>query len=345
MKKLSVAIFFIVGMMTLRAQHGGGSDMQANPWWVGLNAGLNTWVGNEDESDAHWDFGRAGWQIGIEVGRWMTPEWGLSLRTEAFSVHTPSRSFSAISALGTVTVDWTNIGGEVPGGLHLYTPLSIGAAFATDSNSGTSFVMSAAVGLRYGIGKMDLFGEAGLKVVGFGATALMPSLSLGVRFPLPSRKVVAYTPSNRSMLLDRKSQEEPRGLVDDMIATNEQLHLPVTVVRFSEESSTLDDNAFRHLNLFVSQVDASDWIADFYIIATADNSNESEKHNKKLCERRCQAVYDALVDDFGVNRYRLLLLPDGGYSEYAHQRSEQMVLIIQRTPETEEVVERWIPTY
>jgi hypothetical protein len=52
-----------------------------------------------------------------------------------------------------------------------------------------------------------------------------------------------------------------------------------------------------------------------------------------------------LIKDFGVDKGRLKMLPDGGFSEYEHQYSERMVLIIQHTPETQEVLERWIPTY
>ena len=67
--------------------------------------------------------------------------------------------------------------------------------------------------------------------------------------------------------------------------------------------------------------------------------------NRRLCRNRSQEVYEALTEDFGVAKNRLRMLPDGGFSEYEHQYSERMVLIIQHTPETEEVLQRWIPTF
>lgn len=346
MKRLTVIVFVLVGTVTLHGQHGGGSDMQASPWWVGLGAGVNAWIGDEEGADVHWNGSHPGFQLGLEIGRWMSPKWGLSLRASTFSLNSPSRSLFGMSALATVTLDWSNFDGEELGGLHIYTPLSAGAAFASDDSSTEgSFVVSSAVGLRYGFGKIDLFGEAGVGVAKFGTFCVMPSFTLGVRFALPSRRVSTYVPSSRSMMLDSEQKEEPRGLVDDMLATNEELHLPVAVVHFAEDESTLDENAYQQLNIFVSQMENADWFTEYYIISTADDAHASQRHNRKLCERRCQEVFDALVDDFEVERYRLLLLPDGGLSEYAHQQSEQMVIVIQRTPETEEVVERWISSY
>ena len=136
----------------------------------------------------------------------------------------------------------------------------------------------------------------------------------------------------------------PKGLIDDMLATNEQLQLPVAVVRFAADDDDLDNNALRQLNRMVTQMEMTDKDAEFYIIASADDANESKRHNRRLCRNRSQEVYKALTDDFGVDESRLKMLPDGGFSEYEHQYSERMVLIIQHTPETEEVLQRWIPT-
>lgn len=137
----------------------------------------------------------------------------------------------------------------------------------------------------------------------------------------------------------------PKGLIDDMLATNEKLQLPVAVVRFAVDDDELDNNALRQLNQMVTQMEMTDKDAEFYIIASADDANESQRHNRKLCRNRSREVYEALTEDFGVAKNRLKELPDGGFSEYEHQYSERMVLIIRHTPETEEVLQRWIPTF
>ena len=394
-KRLSLMLLMLAGAVTLHSQHGGGSDQTASPWWIGAGVGVNTWVGDEEESSARWNMDRPGFLFGLEAGRWMSPELGLSLRLSAFSVHGKSRNaqhplidysglvmtdgqvpYQPFDAFGlavsvTMSVDWTNLGVEKMGGLHFYSPLSVGAAFLMGGQKNPddtdhqlnglraqgSFALSAGLGLRYGLGAVELFGEAGMSIIGSAVDwspedgsgiDMMPSLSLGLRYALPSRGERRHDSDYQNSRYNKvvsKSGFEPHGLVDDMLSTNEQLHLPATVVKFTSEDDVLSDKAFRQLNLFVSQMDALGGDELFYIIGTADNARKSQAHNRKLCVRRCQAVYDALVGEFGVDGKRLRMLPGGGLSEYAHQYGEQMVLIIQRTPETEEVVERWISTY
>lgn len=352
MKRLSVIVLLFFGVTALHAQHAGNSDRIASSWWFGLGGGANYWM-SSDESKLSFDLERLGYQVDIELGSWLNPVWGLSLRMSAFSFQGPTYKPWGASALLTLTLDWTNISGHKPGGCHFYTPLGVGAAGSmNDSQFKVSYALSGALGLRYGFGsgKVELFGEVGARVMGANldwssgdnSIGLLPTLTVGMRFAMPSHRKISYIPDHQHTL---EAGSEPRGLLDDMLATNEQMKLPVTIVRFPEESTTLDDNALRQLNLFVSQAEAVDWFAEFYIIGSADSPRASQRHNRKLCKSRCEAVKEALVDDFGIKDYRLVILPDGGFEEYAHQHSNQMVLIIQHTPETEEVIERWISNY
>ncbi len=389
-KSLSMVMLLVASAVTLHGQHGGGSEKEVSPWWASVGAGMNVWCGNEEEASVD----GPGFLFGVEVGRWMAPQWGLSLRLSALSVHAQTRSAMhpmidftglamtagqypyqpfavfGLSAMATATVDWSNLGGEEIGGWHLYSPFSVGGFFLMgrqenpadaehlpeEMRASGSCALSAAIGLRYGFSKIEVYGEAGMMFTGggvdwspeeSGGIDMMPMLSLGLRFALPSRETNRYIydyhlqNDNDLAWADR----EPHGLVDDMLYTNEQLHLPTAVIKFAAESNSLDDKALRQLNLFVSQIDALDWFESFYIIGSADDSRMAESDNIKLCESRCQAVYKALVGEFGVDDSRLILLPGGGFSEYAHQYGERMVLLIQRTPETEEVVERWISSY
>ena len=65
----------------------------------------------------------------------------------------------------------------------------------------------------------------------------------------------------------------PNGLIDDMLATNESLHLPVSVVRFAVDDDELDNKALRQLNLMVSQMELAEGGVEFYIIASAEASS------------------------------------------------------------------------
>ena len=77
---------------------------------------------------------------------------------------------------------------------------------------------------------------------------------------------------------------------------------------------------------------------------SVSRKNTSRK-NRKLCQRRCEAVYQMLVKECGVSKKRLVMLPDGGWQEYAPQRSRNIVMLVQRTPDIDEVMERWVPVY
>ena len=336
-----IAILLLAGATTVRAQHQVSSDVTEGPWWVALDAGVNL--------HGHDGGLRAGGLLGFEVGWWKTPVWGFSARMSMFDA-------KGLAAMGTVTVDWTNFDGEIPGGWHIYTPLSLGAGVIWgEGRARGTIALAVAGGVRYVCGPFVPFAELGMMALGENIDwpeeegfDLTPSFSVGVRYSLPTSKVRHYTPGSRqsevTVVVPEKGSD-PRGLVDDMVLVNERLHLPATVITFPYDGSTLDDNALRQLNLFVSQMKASGKEAEFYVFGSADNVKESQSHNRKLCERRCLAVYEALVKNFGVDGNRLKVLPGGGYSEYAHQYTERTVMVILRTPATEEVVERWVPTY
>ena len=55
-------------------------------------------------------------------------------------------------------------------------------------------------------------------------------------------------------------------------------------------------------------------------------------------------VYKRLVDDNKVNKNRLIVTPLGGITDYEPQENNRMGMLILRTPETEEIVNRWLAT-
>jgi hypothetical protein len=52
-----------------------------------------------------------------------------------------------------------------------------------------------------------------------------------------------------------------------------------------------------------------------------------------------------LVNEFDVSSNQLLLMPVGGIMEYTPQENNRMALIILRTPQTEEIVTKWMEKY
>ena len=49
-----------------------------------------------------------------------------------------------------------------------------------------------------------------------------------------------------------------------------------------------------------------------------------------------------LVKNFGLSENQLIRVYAGGINDYTPQENNRMVLVIQRTPVTEEIVDRWI---
>ena len=49
-----------------------------------------------------------------------------------------------------------------------------------------------------------------------------------------------------------------------------------------------------------------------------------------------------LVDQFDASGNQFILVPVGGIMEYEPQENNRIALIIQRTPVTEEIVNRWM---
>lgn len=133
----------------------------------------------------------------------------------------------------------------------------------------------------------------------------------------------------------------PAGLFDDLMQSNQQINAPSAVVLFPYNEYTLTPQAYRQLKAFVTLLIAQDDTDEYYIIASVDDPSASQRRSKKLYRRRCEAVYKALVKEFGVEKRHLLILGDVGLMQFAPQQNSQKVLLIQRTSETEEVLGRW----
>ena len=78
----------------------------------------------------------------------------------------------------------------------------------------------------------------------------------------------------------------------------------------------------------------------FYIIGAADSVTGSIRHTQWLSEHRSKAAFDMLVE-LGMSANQLVPVSIGGIMHYEPKENNRMALVIQRTPITEEIVERW----
>ncbi len=137
----------------------------------------------------------------------------------------------------------------------------------------------------------------------------------------------------------------PANIIEDLLNANELLGLPATIVYYQLDKYDIDYNGIKKLQKFAKELNQLDDTLEYYVIGAADSITGSIRHNQWLSERRCEAAYNVLVNDFDVSSNQLLLMPVGGIMEYTPQENNRMALIIQRTPQTEAIVTKWMEKY
>lgn len=136
-------------------------------WWINFSGGIQTFIGNEQDADARWNYMyhdkfKPNWGARIEIGKWVLPDLAVSLRANYFTVHSQGlyaknpwldhndptgiavpwyvgtgqyhwQFMHGLSATALVTLDWTNFLHGYERGkrrrLHFYTPIGMGGAW------------------------------------------------------------------------------------------------------------------------------------------------------------------------------------------------------------------------
>ena len=134
----------------------------------------------------------------------------------------------------------------------------------------------------------------------------------------------------------------PRNIMEELLGINEYLNLPATIVYYQLDKYDIDYNGRKKLQRFAKEVNAIDDTVEYYIVGAADSLTGSIRHNQWLSERRCEAAYNLLVNQYEASGNQFILVPVGCSTEYDPQENNGIALIIQRTPVTEEIVNRWM---
>lgn len=160
-----------------------------------------------------------------------------------------------------------------------------------------------------------------------------------------SLKAIIYERDNLQSQLDsignNPSTSNPLNVIDELLGMNEILGLPACVVYYELDKYDLDYNARKTLQKFARDMTKLEDTLEFYIIGAADSVTGTPAHNQWLSEKRCQAAYNMLTQNFGADKNQLIMEPVGGILEYYPKENNRMALIILRTPVTEEIIERW----
>lgn len=150
---------------------------------------------------------------------------------------------------------------------------------------------------------------------------------------------------NRLDSIENDPGRMPSNVIEDLLQANEELGLPSTIVYYQLDKYDIDYNGLKKLQKFAKELNQLDDTLEYYVIGAADSITGSIPHNQWLSERRCEAAYRVLVNTFDVSSNQLLLMPVGGIMEYTPQENNRMALIIQRTPQTEAIVNKWMEKY
>ncbi|MBR1765614.1 MAG: OmpA family protein [Bacteroidales bacterium] len=135
---------------------------------------------------------------------------------------------------------------------------------------------------------------------------------------------------------------QPGNIFTELIDINEVLHLPAVIVYYQLDKYDLDYNARKRLQDFAREASQLDDTVEFFVIGAADSVTGSIRHNQWLSERRTDAAYNMLVNNYSMSANQLVKVAIGGIMHYDPKENNRMTLIIQRTPVTEEIVDRWL---
>lgn len=161
-----------------------------------------------------------------------------------------------------------------------------------NGNSDGEGLLSASIGLTYRIkGKNSQYGWNTTKTVyRYDETALNEMRN----------RVDQLTRDNealRKALKDCESQEKIKPIVNRIASAN--------LVTFKINKTKLSNEARANLGMLAEVIKKGDSNAVYTITGYADNGTGTAKINERLSKGRADAVYDCLVNEFGVNPSQL----------------------------------------
>ena len=141
--------------------------------------------------------------------------------------------------------------------------------------------------------------------------------------------------------IESEEKREYANMLEEIIAENEKLNLPVTIVYFKLDRYDLDFNGHKRLQNFSKRMATTNDTIEYYVIGAADSATGTVRHNKWLSERRCETVFNILTQRYGADRNRLTTIPVGGINEYEPQENNRMAIVIRRDPAIDRIILRW----
>lgn len=140
----------------------------------------------------------------------------------------------------------------------------------------------------------------------------------------------------------QNNNQRPQNIIEELLDINDVLNLPATIVYYQLDKYDIDYNGRKKLQIFAKEVNKLDDTIEYFIIGAADSLTGSRRHNDWLSDRRCEAAYNYLVKYCDASANQFVLVPVGGINVYDPKEYNRIALIIQRTPTTQTIVDRWM---
>lgn len=159
----------------------------------------------------------------------------------------------------------------------------------------------------------------------FGEGMMSATLGLTYRFKQRgwgrSKTIIRYNEEELQAMRDRMNElSAENARLREAIAAGNQKEAEVIVKRiaaanlvtFQINKSTLSNEARANLGMLAEIIKEGDKNTVYSITGYADKGTGSVDLNTELSKARAQAVYDCLVNEFGVNKYQLRMDYKGG---------------------------------
>lgn len=159
----------------------------------------------------------------------------------------------------------------------------------------------------------------------FGEGMMSATIGLTYRFKQRgwgrTKTVIRYDESQLQAMRDRMNElsAENARLRDALAAGNQKEAETIVkkiaaanLVTFPINQSTLSNEARTNLGMLAEIIKEGDKNTVYTITGYADKGTGSVDRNQELSMQRAQAVYDCLVNEFGVNKYQLRMEYKGG---------------------------------
>ncbi len=319
-------------------------------WFVDAGVGVLGYVGDADNTGGK--KGRIAPAVNVNVGKWITPNLGvrvgyLGVQAKGYTIGGIAQEWTLTNIRMDAMLNVCNIfcGYDAD---RLYNPIAYaGAGLVRNGSNGVdeiggtlglknSFKISDAFDLNLDVNgtivKDRLDGEIGGKrLEGFVAVTVGATYKFnprGWKVQAASDLIdksaldgmVSKSEFDKVAVQNKEVQKENKGLRDELASTKSVAKAaPATeavisscIVFFEVGSSKLCKEDLVTLELAAKTIKADKSGKTFSVIGYADNATGSSSKNNQVSQARAEAVCNALVNDFGVNKSKLKVSYKGG---------------------------------